>query len=169
MALGNWKRAFTVLRHLVKHLDSSISSDQDHGAKMPSSIVSPVPLSDYLEGILPLNSSDKSFQWSSSQLQTSLFDFTPGDRYDAPSSALTSSSSRSEFDNFIDTLERLYSLNCINKVEKMQALALVDLLREIGDANVSSAYKSLDEPGRRQVWVSFIYLSLLCNLVAHFG
>lgn len=149
MALGNWKRAFTALRHLVKHLASSSLCEQGHGAKMPSSIVSPVPLPAYLEGILPLNSSDKLFQWSSSQLQTGLFNFSPGDCYDTPNSSLTSSSSRSEFDEFIESLEKLYSLACINIVEKMQALALIDLLREVGYANLTSAYKSLDEPGRR--------------------
>lgn len=150
MSLGNWKRAFIALRHLVKNLASSNLSKQGHGAKMPSNIVSPVPLSDYLEGLVAPSSSDKLFQWSSSQLQTGLLHFAPiGGGYDAPNTALTSSSSRSEFDDFIEALERLYSYTHITKVEKMQALALIDLLQEVGNPNSSSAYGSLDGPGRR--------------------
>ncbi|KAH6791585.1 hypothetical protein C2S52_002062 [Perilla frutescens var. hirtella] len=152
---GNWKRAFIALRHLA----SSSLSEQGHGAKMPSSLVSPVPLSDYLEGLLPLNSSDKLFQWSSSQLQTGLFNFAPGEGYDAPNTSLTSSLSRSEFDDFIESLERFYSHTRINIVEKMQTLALIDVLREVGNANSTSAYGSLDEPGRR-FWVAVRFQQL---------
>lgn len=148
LALGNWKRAFIALRHLVKHLSSGRLSKQGHGTIMPSS-VSPVPLSDYLEGIIPLHSSEKLFHWSTSQLQTDLSNFVPRDDYSAPNTTMTSSSSKSEFDDFIESLEMLYSYNCINIVDKMQAIALIDLLREVGTANSSSAYGSLDEPGRR--------------------
>lgn len=136
------------MRHLVKHLASGSLSEQGHGAIMPSSF-SPVPLSDYLEGILPLHSSDKSFNWSTSQLQTDLSNFAPRDDYGAPTTTMTSSLSRSEFDGFVESIERLYSYKRINLVDKMQAIALIDLLREVGNANSSSAYGSLDEPGRR--------------------
>lgn len=120
---------------------------------MLSSIVSPVPLSDYLEGILPFHSSDKVFHWSTSQLQMGLLNFGPGDGYGAPDSTMTSSSSKSEFDDFIRSIERLYSYKLINIAAKMQAIALIDLLREVGNANSTSAYGSLDEPGRRYVWI----------------
>lgn len=149
LSLGNWKRAYVALRHLVKHLASSNLSKQGHGVKIPSNIVPPVPLPDYLEGNLPPSSSDKLFQWSSSQLQTGLFDSVPIGGYDALNSSLITSSSRSEFDGFIEALERLYSYRHITNVEKMQGLALIDLLQEVGNPNSTSAYGSLDEPGRR--------------------
>ncbi|KAL6534091.1 hypothetical protein OROHE_013924 [Orobanche hederae] len=133
---GNWKRASIALRHLVKHLASRSMSELDHGAKTLSSIVSPVPLSDYLEGILPHHSSDKLLDWSTSQLQTGLFNFGSGDGYDAPNTTITLSSSRSEFDDFIESLERLHSYKHINIVEKMQVFALIDLLREVGTSPI---------------------------------
>ncbi|KAK6137078.1 hypothetical protein DH2020_029177 [Rehmannia glutinosa] len=110
---GNWKRAFIALRHLVKHLSSSNLSKQRHGAKVSSNIISPVPLSNYLEGLLSPSSSDKLFQWSSSQLQSGLSHFVPVGGYDATNTAPTSSSSssRSEFNDFVESFERLYCLN----------------------------------------------------------
>ncbi|XP_047938214.1 uncharacterized protein LOC125185681 isoform X1 [Salvia hispanica] len=156
---GNWKRAFIALRHLAKHLASGTLSEQGHGAKMPSSLVSPVPLSDYLDGILPLHSSGNVFHWSTSQLHTGLFNSVPEGGYGAHNSTMTSSLSKSEFDGFIESLESLHSYNCINTDEKIQAIALVDLLREVGNANSTSAYGSLDEPGRR-FWVAVRFQQL---------
>ncbi|KAL8499639.1 hypothetical protein ACS0TY_019572 [Phlomoides rotata] len=156
---GKWKRAYVALRHLVKHLTSSNLSKQGHGAKIPSNVVPPVPLSDYLEGHLQPSSSDKLFQWSSSQLQTGLFDSVPVGGYDAPNSSLSTSSSGSEFDGFTEALERLYCYRHITKVEKMQGLALIDLLQEVGNHNSTSVYGSLDEPGRR-FWVAVRFQQL---------
>ncbi|KAI3444391.1 hypothetical protein Pfo_001056 [Paulownia fortunei] len=155
---GNWKRAFIALRHLVKHLASSNLSKQGRGAKMSSNIISPVPLSNYLEGLLSPSSSEKLFQWSSSQLQTGSH-FAPIGGYDAPNTALTSSSSKSEFNDFIEALERLYDYSHITKVEKMQALALIDLLQDVSNPHSTSAYGSLDEPGRR-FWVAVRFQQL---------
>ncbi|KAK6158901.1 hypothetical protein DH2020_006215 [Rehmannia glutinosa] len=87
LSSGNWKRAFIALRHLVKHLSSSNLSKQRHGAKVSSNIISPVPLSNYLEGLLSPSSSDKLFQWSSSQLQSGLSHFVPVGGYDATNTA----------------------------------------------------------------------------------
>ncbi|KAL3622261.1 hypothetical protein CASFOL_033672 [Castilleja foliolosa] len=147
LSSGNWKRALIALRHLVKHLSSTNLSKQRHGAKISSNIISPVPLSTYLEGLLSPISSDKSFQWSSSQLESGFSHFTSvGGHGDSP---LTSSSSGSEFNDFVEAFEKLYDYAHITKVEKMQALALVDLLQDVGNPHCTSAYGSLDEPGRR--------------------
>ncbi|KAK4418497.1 Bifunctional fucokinase/fucose pyrophosphorylase [Sesamum alatum] len=148
---GHWKRAFIALRHLVKHLASSNLSKQGYGAKMCGNIISPVPLSDYLEELLSPSSNDKLFQWSSSQLQI-------GD-YDTPNTSLTSSLSRSEFNDFAEALERLYDYSYITEVEKMQALALIDLLQEVSNPHSNSAYGSLDGPGRR-FWVAVRFQQL---------
>ncbi|GFP88205.1 dmx-like protein 1 [Phtheirospermum japonicum] len=153
LSSGNWKRALIALRHLVKHLASSNLSKQRHGAKISSNIVSPVPLSTYLEGLLSPISSDKLFQWSSSQLESGFSHFAPVGGHDAPNSAPTSSSTRDEFNDFVEAFERLYDYEHITKVEKMQALALIDLLQDVGNPHCTSAYGSLDEPGRR-FWVA---------------
>ncbi|KAL6495596.1 hypothetical protein OROGR_030159 [Orobanche gracilis] len=144
---GNWKRALIALRHLVKHLDSSNLSKQRHGAKIPCSTISPVPLSNYLEGLLYPVSSERLSQWSSSQFESGFSHFALGGGYDAPHSAPTLSSI-SEFNDFVEAFERLYNYAHITKVEKMQALALIDLLQEVGNTHRNSAYGSLDEPGR---------------------
>ncbi|KAG8391959.1 hypothetical protein BUALT_Bualt01G0241500 [Buddleja alternifolia] len=149
---GNWKRALVALRHLVKHLDLSNLSDKGHGAKVSSNIISPVPLSNYLEGLLSPSSNDKLFMWSSSQ-------FVPFGGSDAPSTELTQPSSRSEYTDFSEALERLYNSGCVTKVEKMQALGLIDLLEEVSNPHSDSAYASLDEPGRR-FWVSVRFQQL---------
>ncbi|KAL9176412.1 hypothetical protein ABFS82_02G176700 [Erythranthe guttata] len=159
LSSGNWKRAFIALRHLIKHLASSNLSKQGHGAKMSSNIIPPVPLSYYLEGPILSGSTDKSFEWSSSQLQTGSLHFASSGGYDAPDTALTSSSSRSEFNDFIESLERLYNYKHITKVEKMQALALINLLQEVSNPQSTSAYGSLDEPGRR-FWVAVRFQQL---------
>ncbi|XP_020549231.1 uncharacterized protein LOC105173837 isoform X2 [Sesamum indicum] len=156
---GHWKRAFIALRHLVQHLASSNLSKQGYGAKMCYNIISPVPLSDYLEGLLSPSSNDKLFQWSSSQLQTTLSHFSQIGGYDNPNSSLTSSSSRSEFNDFAKALERLYDYSYITEVEMMQALALIDLLQEVSNSHSDSAYGSLDGPGRR-FWVAVRFQKL---------
>ncbi|PIN24548.1 RAVE (regulator of V-ATPase assembly) complex subunit RAV1/DMX protein, WD repeat superfamily [Handroanthus impetiginosus] len=153
LCTGNWKRAVVALRHLVKQLTSINLSKQGHGAKMSSNIIPAVPLSTYLEGLLSPSSSDKLFQWSSSQLQTGLSHFALNGGYDAPNTALTASSSKSEFKDFSEAFERLYYYTHITKVEKMQALSLIDLLQEVSNPHSPSAYESLDEPGRR-FWVA---------------
>ncbi|KAK6158902.1 hypothetical protein DH2020_006216 [Rehmannia glutinosa] len=104
-----------------------------------------------VEGLLSPSSSDKLFQWSSSQLQSGLSHFVPVGGYDATNTAPTSSSSssRSEFNDFVESFERLYDYTHTTKVEKMQALALIDLLQEVSNPQFTSAYGSLDEPGRR--------------------
>ncbi|KAL0379376.1 UNVERIFIED_CONTAM: DmX-like protein 1 [Sesamum angustifolium] len=115
--------------------------------------------SDYLEGLLYPSSNDKLFQWSSSQLQTKLSHFSQIGGYDNPNSSLTSSLSRSEFNDFAEALERLYHYSYITEVEMMQALALIDLLQEVSNSHSNSAYGSLDGPGRR-VWVAVRFQKL---------
>lgn len=152
MSPGNWKRAYVALRHLVKHLASSNMSEEQ--TKMSSDVISSVPLSDYLEGLLSSHSSNKLFQWSgdsasvtsSSELQNGLSQYTSNWGYDASN---TSPLSRSEFSDFTEAIERLYESSSITKIEKMQALAIIDLLQEVSNPHSTSAYGSLDEPGRR--------------------
>ncbi|XP_051144791.1 uncharacterized protein LOC127260850 isoform X2 [Andrographis paniculata] len=155
---GNWKRSLIVLHHLVKHIGSKNFSKLGYGAKMPRNIIFPVPLSNYFEGMLPSSSGEKSFQWSISPFQTGKAEYTSFGGYGALSTSL-SSSPQSEFDNFIEALERLYKYTYITEVEKLQAIALIDLLREVSSHHSKCAYGSLDEPGRR-FWVAVRFQQL---------
>lgn len=112
-------------------------------------MISPLPLSNYLEGLLTSSSNDNLFQWSSSQPQIGLSQFTSGWGHNDPHIRLTSSSQRSEFVGFIEALEWLHHAGCMTKIELMQAISLVDILQEVSDPCSTSAYGSLDEPGRR--------------------
>lgn len=171
LSLGNWKRAFIALRHLVKHLPSSNLCKQGHDANMPSNIIPPLQLSYYLEGHILPSSSDNLFHWGSSQPQTGLSHFPSISGYDTPDSSLTSSLPRSEFSDFNEAVERLYNYTRISTIEKLHALALIDLLQEVSNPHSTSAYGSLDEPGRRY---SFLFLSCgpffyLFTYPAYFG
>ncbi|KAL2536324.1 transducin family protein/WD-40 repeat family protein [Forsythia ovata] len=167
---GNWKRAYVALRHLA----SSNVSEERYCTKKSSDVISPVPLSDYLEGLLSSHSSNKLFQWSgvsasvtsSSELQKGLSLYTSNWGYDASNTPLTSSLSRTEFSDFTEAIESLYESSSITKIEKMQALAIIDLLQEVSNPHSTSAYGSLDEPGQR-FWVAVRFQQLY--FVQQFG
>lgn len=154
MSVGNWGRAFVALRHLLQNLGSSNNSAAGYIHTTHRSMISPIPLSNYLEGLKLPSSSEKLFQWSSSLVETGSSPFVSTEGRDAQNTVF---SSRSEFTDFTEAVQRLHDSTYITKVEKMQTLALIDLLQEISNPHSISAYGSLDEPGRR-------YFSILVNL-----
>lgn len=157
MCLGNWKRAYIALRHLNDFLYSDSSSGNKHCRSKSSNFVPQISLSTYLDGIISIDSNDKGFQWSgdaslitsSSQLQRDFGQFTYSlDTY-AANNLFNSSSTKYGLVDFVEHLEKLYELAAITDIERMQILAIFDLLNEISNSNSGSAYESLDEPGRR--------------------
>jgi len=150
MFSGNWKRAYVAVRHLVECLTSTYDPKKRHISKrigLPN-----IVLSNYLEGCISKVSQGKGFQWggdsaSISQAQSSLFQFP----YHSGSSAENESifSTKSELNGFIESLEKFPDLPLLIDIEKTQILAIIDLLSEVSSAHSSSAYQSLDEPGRR--------------------
>lgn len=58
-------------------------------------------------------------------------------------------STRSELNGFIESLEKFPDIPLWINIEKTQILAIIDLLSEVCSSDSSSAYQSLDEPGRR--------------------
>ncbi|CAA0816638.1 transducin family protein / WD-40 repeat family protein, partial [Striga hermonthica] len=159
LSSGSWKRALIALRHLAKHLSSIKLSKHRIGARTSSNIISPVPLSNYMEGLLSPISSEKSFQWSGPLFESGFSHFASVGGHDSPSSAPILSSSKSEFYDFVEAFESLYGNAQITEVEKMQALALIDLLQEVANPHRASAYESLDEPGKR-FWVAIRFQQL---------
>nr|KYP54633.1 DmX-like protein 2 [Cajanus cajan] len=161
---GNWKRAFVALRHLVECLNSNYDPKKIHISKkigLPN-----IALSYYLEGCISKGSQGKGFQWSGdatsmtsiSQAQSSLFQF-PYHSVSSPENG-NISSTESELNGFIESLEKLPDLPLLIDTEKTQILAIIDLLSEVSGAHSSSAYQSLDEPGRR-FWVGLRFQQLL--------
>ena len=87
---------------------------------------------------------------------------------DSSSNNFNSSSIESERSVCIEAVEKLYCFTAISNTEKMQILAIVDLLREISDPLSASAYESLDEPGRRYFLVlTFVYFAGSMNFNKH--
>ncbi|KAK9279962.1 hypothetical protein L1049_013646 [Liquidambar formosana] len=163
---GNWKRAYVAVRHLVEFLTSNYASEKTHSSAKSSHIVPQIQLSYYFEGHLSESSTDKKFEWSgdttlftsSSQFQSGLTQFGYNAESDA-SNMFTSSSAKSELSGFAEPLEKLYNLAAINNIEKMQILAIIDLLNEVSSPHSASAYESLDQPGRR-FWVGVRFQQL---------
>ncbi|XP_014492513.1 uncharacterized protein LOC106754956 isoform X1 [Vigna radiata var. radiata] len=161
---GKWKRAYVAVRHLVEGLTSTYDPKRRH---IPKRICLPnIVLSNYLEGCISKGSQGKGFQWggdsasitSISQAQSSLFPFP----YHSGSNGENDSifSTKSELNGFIESLEKFPDLPLLIGVEKTQILAIIDLLNEVSSAHSSSAYQSLDEPGRR-FWVVLRFRQLL--------
>ncbi|XP_061370355.1 uncharacterized protein LOC133313063 [Gastrolobium bilobum] len=162
---GNWKRAYIAVRHLVECLTSDYESKKRHFSKktgLPNII-----LSYYIEGHISKGSEDKGFPWSGdaasitsvSQAQSSLIQFPYHSGSSAENKSI-STSTRSELNVFIESLENLPDLPLLINIEKTQILAIIDLLSEVSNPHSSSAYQSLDEPGRR-FWVALRFQQLL--------
>ncbi|KAK9035763.1 hypothetical protein V6N11_077793 [Hibiscus sabdariffa] len=165
---GNWKRAYISMKHLVEYLNSThISEQRGHHPKI-GDIVPQIPLSDYIEGVLSKSSTGNTLQWSenaslitsSSQFQSGLmqfaYDFTPN----ASSNMFSSSSTKSGLRDFIEPINKLHELAAITSTEKMQILAIIDLLNEVSNPQSASVYENLDELGRR-FWVTLRFQQLL--------
>ncbi|TKY64098.1 DmX protein 2 [Spatholobus suberectus] len=162
---GNWKRAYVAVRHLVECLTSNYDPKKRHISKrigLPN-----IALSYYLEGCISKGSQNKGFQWSGdaasmtsiSQAQSTLFQFPYHSGSSAENGSI-SSSTKSELNGFIESLEKLADVPLLIDTEKTQILAIIDLLSEVSSAHSSSAYQSLDEPGRR-FWVALRFRQLL--------
>lgn len=107
-----------------------------------SGLIFPISLSNYLAGNVLFNSGEKSFQWGG-----------PSDSsnwgYAAPDNVLSISSARSEITDFIEAVDKLQKVVTISSTEMMQIRAAINLLDEVSNMQSTSAYYSLDGPGRR--------------------
>ncbi|XP_034708565.1 uncharacterized protein LOC117931671 isoform X3 [Vitis riparia] len=164
---GNWKRAYIALQHLVECLTSTHAPERRHSTAKSSHIIPQIHLSNYFEGHLSKASTDKGFQWSredtlvtsSAQFQRGPIQFSYNSESDAPRNMFSSSSTKSELSRFVEPLEKFYELAAITSSEKMQILAIIDLLNEVNNPHAASAYGSLDEPGQR-FWVAVRFQQL---------
>ncbi|XP_011650671.1 uncharacterized protein LOC101204824 isoform X2 [Cucumis sativus] len=154
---GKWKRAYSALSHLIEHLSSDKKSSANSTYTIPE-----IPLSDYFEGVIK-TSTDKGVQWSTNSLSSQFKEGVSQWAFNWDSisndNSFVPSSTKSEFSSFIEPLEKLYELAGLTSMEKTQTLAIVDLLGEISNKSSSSAYESLDEPGRRY-WIAWRFQQL---------
>lgn len=151
MFSGNWKRAYVAVRHLVEYMNSNYAPVTSYLSQKigPPEIL----LSNYLEGVISKGSKDKGFQWSGdatsitsfSDFQSSFMQFP----YHSGSTAENTSSTRSELNGFIKSLENLSEFEAMIDIKKTDILAIIDLLSEVSSPDKSSAYQSLDERGQR--------------------
>ncbi|XP_009375416.2 uncharacterized protein LOC103964230 isoform X1 [Pyrus x bretschneideri] len=164
---GNWKRAYIALRHLNEFLSSNSSPERKFSPAKSSHCIPQIPLSNFFDAHISINSNDKGFKWngdasvftSSSPFQIGFGQSTYGlDSYGS-SNMINSSSTKSELNDFIEPFEKLYKSAAISDIEKIQILSIIDLLTELCSSNSSSAYESLDEPGRR-FWVGLRFQQL---------
>ncbi|KAG9154666.1 hypothetical protein Leryth_026330 [Lithospermum erythrorhizon] len=170
---GNWRRAHVVMQHLSKHINSQDVFVGGHCSGRPGFFTPLVPLSTYFDGAPPSYTSPNSFKWSSdanlfmasSQLENgSSQHFSMLGNSSLGNASLPSQ--KSDSSDFIDTVDKLFDAAVVTHTEKLQLCAIIDLLKEISNQDVSSPYGSLDEPGRR-FWASVrfqrLYFSEKCG------
>ncbi|KAK9074295.1 hypothetical protein SSX86_006892 [Deinandra increscens subsp. villosa] len=144
---GNWKRAQSVLEHLLEHVTST-NADLKRIPQMN--------LSDYVEGLFSKKSNNKAVTWDFN----ANFDQLDYSTWNSNGST-NSTSTRSGLSGLTESLEKLQDISVITNTEKMQILACIDLLEEISNSNASSPYGGLDESGRR-FWVAVRFQQLYC-------
>ncbi|XP_073006884.1 uncharacterized protein [Typha latifolia] len=147
---GNWKRAQIVLQHLAESIRTSETSTTNMectGLGESGHIIPEIHLSDYFMDTTSTNFSYKGLQWGeNTTTRVSDFHFHANVLHDV-------ASQKSEVTGFAHTLNKCLDVAAITDIERMQILVIVDLLVEISDLSRASAYKTLDEPGRR-FWVA---------------
>ncbi|WOK91366.1 hypothetical protein Cni_G00057 [Canna indica] len=163
---GNWKRAQASLKHFVECISNNETSTANLESNKCGKFLYNVPeihLSLYFEDNNSVNSSSERLVWGQSTISEGPT-FHQGNSFQLLDSNLepntfgrfSSNSNKSGIMNLIDTLEKSHGISSITELEKTQMLVILDLLNDI---SVTSAYKSLDEAGRR-FWVAvrFQYL-----------
>ncbi|KAF3659150.1 putative dof zinc finger protein DOF2.5-like [Capsicum annuum] len=143
---GNWKRSYVALQFLNKHVTSTKLFEKICSRHAFSGLRFPISLSNYLEGNVSFSSGEKSFQWGGPSDSSSW-------GYGASDNAFSKSSARSEITDFIEAFDKLQNFATISATEMMQIRAAIHLLDEVSNMQSTSAYNSLDGPGRR-FWVS---------------
>ncbi|GAB4861575.1 hypothetical protein Ancab_036768 [Ancistrocladus abbreviatus] len=157
---GNWKRAFLALQHVVESLGSAPAAEERTTSAELSRDITQIKLSNYFEGHISTRGIIEGFQWTRNDGSVNLSSFLEvGPRHfgnNLASEACNNNfgaSTSSESGVFLEIVEKLHTLAAITDSQKIQIFAIVDLLREISNSQSTSAYESLDAPGRR-FWCS---------------
>lgn len=157
IAVGNWKRAYAAVCHLFDCLTLNDTVDQRANPPKSSITIGQIKLSKYFEGQLSKGRDDQGIQWNN-DLDTNtwsqhsvrgLMHFADTYVSNAVNSASAASTTSFEPHRLHELLEKLHPNHAVTDLQKMQMLAIIDLLNEISNSQSTSAYESLDDPGRR--------------------
>lgn len=151
------------MRHLVENLPSNYPSEKRYCYTKSSHIVPQIPLSTYFDGLPFKGSTDNGFQWSGLNTFSTSSQFSQLAYNMDLDASNSSSSTKSELSGFVESLQNVYKLAGVTDVEKMEILAVVDLLNEFDSKHSASVYENLDEPGRRY-FRNLIYCISVCCL-----
>ncbi|CAO2835453.1 unnamed protein product [Amaranthus hypochondriacus] len=154
---GNWKRAYASVCHLFDCLTLNDTVDQRAHPPKSSITIGQIKLSKYFEGQLSKGRAGQGIQWNNDLDTNTWSQHSVGgpmyfaDTYvsNAVDSASAASTTSFEPHRLQELLEKLHPNHAVTDLQKMQMLAIIDLLNEISNSQSSSAYGSLDDPGRR--------------------
>uniref|UniRef100_A0A803KZQ1 RAVE complex protein Rav1 C-terminal domain-containing protein n=1 Tax=Chenopodium quinoa TaxID=63459 RepID=A0A803KZQ1_CHEQI len=154
---GNWRRAYVAVCHLFECLTSNSAIGQGVSPPKSSIIITQINLSKYFEGQSLKVGASQGLQWSnnfdtnncSRNSDEGLMHFADTSAGDAMNCVPAASATSSESYGFHKILEKLHGHHDLTGSQKMQMLAIIELLNEISNSQSTSAYGSLDDTGRR--------------------
>uniref|UniRef100_A0A0E0MXX2 RAVE complex protein Rav1 C-terminal domain-containing protein n=1 Tax=Oryza rufipogon TaxID=4529 RepID=A0A0E0MXX2_ORYRU len=152
---GQWKRANTVLQHLVQSMQANKISNTLLECSFCGKSCHNIPECPLSESFTDMTSNDisnRGLLWGDNQRSTAFSLLSPSNSYPRMEdiNTTTSTSQSSEINKLLATN---VSISTISDMERTQIVALSDLLGKITDQSHASPYKSLDEAGRR-FWVA---------------
>ncbi|KNA22362.1 hypothetical protein SOVF_034760 [Spinacia oleracea] len=154
---GNWRRAYAAVCHLFECLTSNSKVDQRVSLPKSSIIIKQIKLSKYFEGQSSKEGASQGLQWSndfdtnswSQHSDGRLMHFANNSASNAINCVPATSATSYESNGFHELLEKLCTHQAVTNSQKMQMLAIIDLLNEISNSQSTSAYGSLDDAGKR--------------------
>uniref|UniRef100_A0A0E0JK06 RAVE complex protein Rav1 C-terminal domain-containing protein n=1 Tax=Oryza punctata TaxID=4537 RepID=A0A0E0JK06_ORYPU len=152
---GQWKRANTVLQHLVQSMKANEISNGLLECSFCGKSCHNIPECPVSESFTDMTSNDisnRGLLWGDNQRSTAFSLLSPSNSYLRMEdiNTTTSTSQSLEINNLLATN---VSISTISDMERTQIVAISDLLGKITDQSHASPYKSLDEAGRR-FWVA---------------
>lgn len=176
---GNRKRAVAYVRHLMAHLNqvdgSRITYKNDDGFAEPFLSIPQMDLSKFLQSRVSKGSYDGELQWGvgtenpisniNELTESSLSHESEAGwltrRENSHAKCGNDTLGKSEVEGFITALERCPRIPGMTDGERIQLLALLDILAETSSPYEASQYENLDDPARR-FWM------LVCFWRLHF-
>jgi hypothetical protein len=141
------------LQHLIQSMKASgskvmVECNSCHKACLS---VPGLPLSKSFADTASSDIPNKGFLWGEDRSNTAFHTLSPAHSFlyvddNLSINTTTNASQKSEIDQILDKNFNIYA---ISDTERVQILAVFDLMGDITDQSRSSPYKSLDEAGRR--------------------
>uniref|UniRef100_A0A0D9V1Y4 RAVE complex protein Rav1 C-terminal domain-containing protein n=1 Tax=Leersia perrieri TaxID=77586 RepID=A0A0D9V1Y4_9ORYZ len=155
---GRWKQANTVLQHLVQSMKANELSNSMWECSLCGKSCDNIPecpLSENFTDMLSNDTSARGLHWGGSQGSTAFSLLSSPNSYPQMENDLgiNTTTSTSQSSDINKLLSKNVSIPAISDMERIQILAISDLLGKITDQSNASPYKSLDEAGRR-FWVA---------------